>query len=112
MTRIAALKTLVGISLPIAEAIANLAKFPWDHDSDLIVLTPDDLSHVLSMFAQGVLTAADVESWANALESREDVEFSNFTIEELMHELANPSLTEQLTPKRMNAWLAKISAGR
>lgn len=100
INRIAALSALVKVSIPVPEAISNLAQYPWDSDSDLIVLTPDDFSQVLSKFVRGELTDSDVEAWANALECREDIGYANSKASELLHELANPLLTMQLTPQR------------
>jgi hypothetical protein len=100
MNRTAALSALVKISIPVPEAISNLAQHPWDSDSDLIVLTPDDFNQVLSKFVRGALAESDVEAWANALECREDIGYANSTARGLLHELANPLLTMQLTPQR------------
>lgn len=112
MSRFAALSDLVEVSMPLPEAIANLAQHPWDADSNLIVLTPNDVSQVLSKFVRGSLGESDVEAWANALECREDIGYANSTVRELLHELANPLLTMQLTPQRaalMMAMMQKVS---
>lgn len=106
MSRIAALNALVKVSIPVPEAISNLALLPWDSESDLMVLTPDDFSQVLTKFVRGTLAESDVEAWANALECREDIGYANSTVLELLNELANPLLTMQLTPQRAAFLLA------
>lgn len=108
MSRSAALNALVNVSIPVPEAISNLAHFPWDSDSDLIVLCLGDCVEVLSRFVRGELAKADVEAWANALECREDIGYANSTVRALLHELANPLLTLKLTPHRANLLLARI----
>ncbi len=94
MNRASTLAALVRITMPIPEAISRLAEFPWDSKSELVLLTPEDFCHVLSLFKQGSLSAAEVEDWANALECRDDVGFSTSQVRELLHELANPLLTQ------------------
>lgn len=108
MNRFAALSALVKVSIPVPKAIANLAQLPWDSDSTLIVLTPDDVSQVLSKFVRGALGESDVEAWANALECREEIDYTNSTVRELLHELANPLLTMQLTPQRAALLLTMV----
>src|SRR5512139_426411 len=49
MNRAATLEALVKISMPISEAISRLAEFPWDSESELVLLTPEDFCHVLSV---------------------------------------------------------------
>lgn len=108
MNRIAALNALVKVSIPVPEAIATLAQFPWDSDSDLIVISLGDFSEVLSRFVRGTLAETEVEAWANALECREDIGYANSTARELLHELANPTLTMPLTPHRATLLLARL----
>lgn len=108
MSRSAALSALVKVSIPVPDAISNLAQFPWDSDSDLIVVSLGDFIEVLSRFVRGELAEADVEAWANALECREDIGYANSTARELLHELANPLLTSQLTPHRAALLLARM----
>jgi hypothetical protein len=98
------------MSVPVAESIANLAEFPWDCELDLIVLTPEDIGRVFALLGRGAVSTSDVETWANALECREDVGYANLAIKDLLHVLANPSLTEPLAPKMMSTWLEKVQA--
>nr|WP_315466198.1 hypothetical protein [uncultured Rhodoferax sp.] len=111
MSRSAALSALVKVSIPVPEAISNLTQFPWDSDSDLIVLCLGDFIEVLSRFDRGELAEADVEAWANALECREDIGYANSTVRELLHELANPLLTKRLTPPRAASLLSMMQKG-
>jgi hypothetical protein len=112
MNRAAALEALVSLSEPISHAVSRLASFPWDSESDAFALTPQHLVHALSQFKAGVFSAADIERWANALECREDLGFSTALVREVLHELANPLLTEPLTTARAEYWLPRLSNGR
>ncbi len=109
-SRIAALKALVTMSVPVTEGIANLAEFAWDCELDLIVITPEDIGRIFALLRRGAVSTSDVEAWANALECREDVGYVNLAIKDLLHVLANPSLAERLEPKMMSTWLDKVQA--
>jgi hypothetical protein len=67
---------------------------------------------LISLFKRGSLSAADVEDWANALECRDDVGFSTSQAHELLHELANPLLTQPLSGERADFWLSQLQNGR
>jgi hypothetical protein len=112
MNRTDTLTALVKISIPTSEAILQLAEFPWDSETELVHLAKNDFFHVLSLFKQGTLSAAEVEDWANAIEGRDDVGFTTSQLHELLHELANPLLTEPLSGERADFWLSMLSNGR
>lgn len=86
--------------------------FAWDSESELIRLTSKDFYHVLSLYKQGSLSVAEVENWANALECRDDVGFASEQARELLHELANPLLTQPLSSERADFWLSQLQHGR
>lgn len=94
--------------MPVQEAISRLAEFPWDSESELVLLTPESFCHILSLFKQGSLSASEVEDWANALEGRDDVDFATVQARELLHELANPLLTQALSGERADFWLSQF----
>ncbi len=112
MNRTATLTALVKVTMPIHEAISRLADFAWDSESELVLLTSEDFYHVLSLFKQDSLSVAEVEDWANALECRDDVGFASEQARELLHELANPLLTQPLSNERADFWLSELQHGR
>jgi hypothetical protein len=112
MNRTASLEALVKVTMPISEAISRLTEFPWDSDTELVNITPEDFCHVLSLFKQNSLSSAEIEDWANALECRDDVGLSALLTQELLYELANPLLTQPLSSERADFWLARLQNGR
>jgi len=112
MNRTATLNALVKVTMPIHEAVSRLAEFSWDSESELVLLTSENFFHVLSLFKHGSLSAAEVEDWANALEGRDDVVFATEQARELLHELANPLLTQPLSGERAGFWLSQLQHGR
>lgn len=51
-----------------------------------------DLTDILARWSSGQMTAEDVEEWANAIECRDDVDFENEEVSEVISELANLAL--------------------
>ena len=112
MSRTAAIEALANISVPIPEAVSCLAKFPWDSETELVQLNHERFRNVLLQFKQGVLSEAEVENWANALECRDDVGFATSFLRELLHELANPLLTQRLSSEQADLWLSQLQHAR
>lgn len=88
--------------------MAELAEFPWDAEFELAQLLPSHLCDVLRQFLIGVMSAQDVESWANAVEGRDDIAVSVGSVQDALHELANPELTEPLTSARARHWILDL----
>jgi len=108
-----ALEALLAFEQP-DEFNAALTAFPWDSDAELVFLSAGHLKNVLSRFATGRASATEVEKWANAVEGRDDIGFERADMQrlrELVHELANPILTQPLTRERAVKLLTNISRG-
>jgi hypothetical protein len=105
---------LVRLDGSLREIQDALRQYPWESNSYRVFLTRAHLVSVLERFVTHALTAQQVEDWANALESREDVGFhedSEAGLKEALHELANPELHEPLTQDRARRWLGRLSSG-
>ena len=72
-----------------------LSAFEWDCDVPLVTLSAGDLTSVLERYSRGELAAPAVEEWVNAIEGRDDIEYS--AVQDFIHELANPLLAAPLT---------------
>lgn len=101
---------LVRFDAPPAPTLTALQEFGWDYDEPLVTLDASAVRSVLQRYLSGRLTAGDVEDWADAIECRDDVDYSSFR--DIVHELANPLLTRALTPTTAQELLshARINA--
>ncbi len=79
----------------------ELSQYPWDIEVPIVTLNKSHLINVIEKCMNGDFNFEQTENWANAIESREDVEFENEQIEETIFELANPELYGKLTRKRL-----------
>jgi hypothetical protein len=105
-----AVADLVRLRRPLAEAITSLRRFPWDSDEELVELGPADLRRVLDRCLAGDLSAEQLEDWANAVESREDIAFEPRDVIDLVAELANPTLFRPLTQETVRDLVGRVDA--
>ncbi len=101
--RMSTIKDLVSFATPLSELRSKLSKLSWDYEGEQVILGASHIVNVLQKYLNNDLCATEVEDWANAIEGREDIEFdsrNHAMIEDIVHELANPVLTQPLTPIR------------
>jgi hypothetical protein len=87
----------------LASNLSELEALGWDSDVHLAVLTREHARRLLDAFLARQVSAVECEQWAEALEAREDVGFEagyEELLKRLVFELANPDITEPLTPQR------------
>jgi hypothetical protein len=101
------LQNLVKLCAPISAIAADLENVEWDSEKRLAMLRASDLKSVLERYASGELSHHDIESWANLIEGREDIEVEE-GIRDALFELANPELTEPLSKTRALIFLSKL----
>jgi hypothetical protein len=112
-SRQAILQSLVRLDKPVSTLADSLRELPWDSDHHLVLVTRGNLASILDRFLQGEFSAHELESWANMIESREDVGFhddAEARVRECLHELANPVLTAPFTRERAIDWLARLQS--
>lgn len=110
--RVGALQDLVRLRRSVPDAAAALAAFDWDSDEELVTLTRADAARLLTAYLDGTLTDADVVTWAEALEGRDDVGFEpshDDTLKNLLFDLSTPELTEPLTPDNVRRRLIQLT---
>lgn len=106
-----ALEALLAFEQPVEQLRTALAAFSWDSDTELAFLSVSKAANVLNLFLTGGISAIEVENWANAVEGRDDIGFdpaNEQLLRELIHELANPLLTQPLNRERAIELLKKM----
>ena len=113
MDRLALVRDLLEMSKPLEKIMAQLAMMDWDYEGDGVDLTKEHLAIALQRYLRGELSDSDIESWANQIEGREDVQLdagSEQEIENVLYELANPALTQPLDHARAKMLLEAMAA--
>ena len=96
MTRDEAIQSLIRLDRPLDVLLKRLEAFKWDWEGPPIAqLGGSEVAAVIRRYVAGVLTAEEVESWANLLEGRDDVEFSK-QASAAIFDLANPEIQGSL----------------
>jgi hypothetical protein len=97
---------------PIHVIRAELSKFQWDSETELVTLTRAHLKKVLSDFVAGHLTVSDVETWAETVEGRDDIgidaEHSEL-LKSIVFELATQELGLPLSPSLAERYMEELS---
>lgn len=106
--RQALLEELVALARAPDDIARELAALPWDVEAPLVRLSAAHVGAVLERYHDGALEAAAVETWADALESRDDVE-TEPAVQDILVELANPALHGPLTLERAGELLRALA---
>lgn len=96
---------------PTREIVAELAAFPWDSETKLVIVGRHHLQGALERYLNGSAAPDEIEEWAEALESRDDIGFEEGLEKlgsELLSTLANPELEGPLSGEFVRAWLSRI----
>ena len=100
---------------PSAPLIDELRAMGWDWLGEpLLVLTEEHFVRIMDRFLVGQLTADQVVEWAENLEQREDVGFSQDkpeALDELLFCLANPDINYAITPQNIEQLKRDIAEG-
>lgn len=102
---------LVHYNRPIEHIANELNSFPWDSEKTLVTVTSENLKNILHRFLDGEFSANQIEQWANVIEGRDDIAFEETykdVIPEIIHQLANPMLTEDIHEISVKTILAAL----
>ena len=104
--RRAILLSVLALDRPVSELQSALSTLEWDYPIALAILTYSHVRSVLERFQAGQLRADDVEGWANMIELRDDLDFADEMVQEMIFILATPAingaLDQQLAEELLN----------
>ena len=101
------LSALLHRTEPVPRIREQLAQLPWDSEP-LIQLRDAHLLTALSDYLDGAADAESLEEWADAVEVRDDIEFTRELHIEIVYELATPYAAGPLTPDVARAMQRRI----
>jgi len=100
-SRVEILKDLVLLQGNIEVLLSELSKFSWDCEVSLYLVSNDDFTSVLKRSLIGDIDFKTLQNWANAIECRDDIEFKNEVMQEIVFELASPEINGNITKERL-----------
>ena len=102
------LKDLVLLQGNIEILEKELSNYPWDIEMPLLTISIEDFTYVLKRSLNDEVDFETLTSWANAIECRDDLEFKNEEVQEVVFELANPEINGDITKERLQEIITVI----
>ena len=102
------LNSLLKLDRPLTEILAPLNSLGWDSPQTFVTLKPQHITQILQSYLNHQITELEIENWANAIESREDIATEKERLEQIIFDLANPLLTNPLTPQLAHHYLTQL----
>jgi hypothetical protein len=99
MKRVEALVQIITFGECREQAFSALSQFGFDSDVELVEISDSMLADVLQLFITGLISADDLEEWANFIECRDDINFSRN--EGYIYALANPELMGEINTENI-----------
>jgi len=113
MDRISALRVIIAYQMPIDAALADLASYGWDFDTEVVTVTAADVRSMLQRYVAGALREDDLTRWAEIIEGRDDIALDPVHQEALgmiVFTLANPDINTRMTPEAAKALIEWLGA--
>ena len=107
LDRTSVLRDLLTLRRPISQIIQELHHFPWDSETELAEFSVQNAISVLDRFTNGTISDEQLEAWANAIESREDIFFNDGAsgfLNDLIFKLANQELSDESLASIVHNW--------
>jgi hypothetical protein len=104
------LKDLVLLKGNIKILEKELSKYHWDIEKSLITIDTVYFINVLKRYINNEIDFNILSNWANAIECREDLDFSNEIIQEIIYELANFEINGEITKERLNEIISQLES--
>jgi hypothetical protein len=90
--RIDILKDILQLKGDLTILQKEISGYPWDCEIPLITVTKTDIVNILNKCANDEISLGELTNWANIIECRDDLDFENEKIQDLIFELANPEI--------------------
>jgi hypothetical protein len=110
-SRIQILKDRVFLHGDVEVLAKELSHYSWDLAEPLFKMSVEDFSSVLKRGINDEITFETLTNWANAIECRDDIEFANEEMQEIIFELANPEIHGRITEERLRHMVNVLANG-
>jgi hypothetical protein len=95
------LKELALLQSDVKALKKELSQYPWDIEKPLFKISAEDFSNVLKRSINNEIDFETLTNWANVIECRDDLEFENQEMQEIIFELANPEIDGEISKGRL-----------
>lgn len=100
---------LINFKKGIKELEIELKEYSWDSEKIEVIVSNKQMVSVLNRFVSGKISKSDFIDWANALECRDDIDYNDDRLQDIICELATPELYGGISIHRINEIIESIS---
>jgi len=100
-TRKDILTDLISFKKSLNQLNNELSKYPWDVEEPILVITKVDFYNILEKCIKEEITHDELEYWANIIECRDDLDFEEEVLQEIIFELANPEINGKISIEKL-----------
>jgi len=104
------LTDLVYINGNLSELQNELSQYSWDIDEPILIISELHFSDILKRGIENKITFEDIEKWANIIECREDLDFENEKMQEIIFELASPEINGKITKESLKKMFVELQS--
>ena len=103
------LKDLVSFRADLLILKKELSLHSCDVKEPYLVISKSQFSKVLMKCINQIITFQDLEDWANSIECRDDLDFENKEMQEIVFELSSPEINGEITKERLQEIINELS---
>jgi hypothetical protein len=108
-TRQSILEDLVNLKGNLDKVQSELSEYPWDVDAPILIISKAGFLEILKRGIDKEITYEAIENWADAIECRDDLGFEDDEMQEIIFELANPSINRKITDELLKEFFNRLS---
>ncbi len=103
------LNDLVSFNKSLSSLRNELSQYSWDTEGSYLVITKKHFLKVLKKCLEQQITLQDLENWSNLIECRDDLDFENEELQEIVFEFASPEINGEITKERLQEIVTDLS---
>ena len=103
------LNDLVSLNKELPFLKDELSQYSWDTEEPYLVITKTQLIEVVKKCLDQKITIQDLENWADLIECRDDLDFENEELQEIVFEFASPEINGEITKERLQEIIKDLS---
>lgn len=107
-SRIEILKELVLLQSNVEILKKELSHYTWDIEKPLFEVKKENIVNVLKRSIDNEIDFETLANWADTIEYRDDLDFTDEEIKEIIFELANPEINGEITKERLNKIISEL----
>lgn len=103
------LKDIIQLNGELDDLQIEILQYSWDTEEPILIINKNDIEHILKKCIDGVIDVKLVEDWANFIECRDDLDFEESNLQNIIFELANPYLHGEITKNVLKEMIKKLN---